>query len=130
MVREFGEQAVEATMRQIGQLFAGNIRQNDLAFRYETTTVAIILGETTEKEAVLAVEKLQRLMGELRASEKQPALPFAAGLAEAVIHQNFDSVDIVTEVINRAEQALQNAIAAGANQITVLSASSAAAAVA
>jgi tetratricopeptide (TPR) repeat protein len=44
MIKEFGEPAVEAMMEQVGQLFTANIRSNDLAFRYETTTVAIILG--------------------------------------------------------------------------------------
>ena len=46
--KEFGESAVEAVMQQIGQLFAANIRQNDLAFRYETT-IAIVLGETFKR---------------------------------------------------------------------------------
>jgi len=47
MVKEFGESAVEAVMQQIGQLFAANIRQNDLAFRYETTTIAICARRNT-----------------------------------------------------------------------------------
>ena len=51
MLKEHGEKAVEAAMQQIGQLFAANIRQNDLAFRYEKTTIALVLGETAEKEA-------------------------------------------------------------------------------
>ncbi|MGH9538443.1 MAG: tetratricopeptide repeat protein, partial [Terriglobales bacterium] len=44
MMKEHGEKAVEAAMQKIGQLFAANIRQNDLAFRYEMTTIALILG--------------------------------------------------------------------------------------
>jgi GGDEF domain-containing protein len=56
MLKEFGENAVEATMRQIGQLFGANIRQNDLAFRYETTTIAIVLGETAATEGMVAAE--------------------------------------------------------------------------
>src|SRR5208283_742065 len=49
-----------AVMEQIGLLFSANIRTNDLAFRYEATTVALVLGDTGEKEALLAVEKLRR----------------------------------------------------------------------
>ena len=30
MVREFGEQAIDAIMQQIGQVFTANVRQNDL----------------------------------------------------------------------------------------------------
>src|SRR5207245_255582 len=44
LVRENGEKAVENAMQQIGQIIAANIRQNDLAFSYEMTTVAIVLG--------------------------------------------------------------------------------------
>jgi diguanylate cyclase (GGDEF)-like protein len=130
MVKEFGEAAVEAMMQQIGQLFAANIRQNDLAFRYETTTIAIVLGETPEKEGVMAAEKLQRLLAQVRLPEKQESVHFGAGLAEAVVRGEYDPVDIVTEVINRAEQALQTASAQGAGKIVALAASYASAAVA
>ena len=130
MVRDLGESAVEAVMQQIGQLFAANIRQNDLAFRYETTTIAIVLGETPEKEGVMAAEKLQRLLAQQRMPEKQESIHFNAGLAEAVVRGEFDPVDIVTEVINRAEQALQTSIEQGAGKIVAQAASFAAAAVA
>jgi diguanylate cyclase (GGDEF)-like protein len=130
MVKEFGESAVEAMMQQIGQLFAANIRQNDLAFRYETTTIAIVLGETPEKEGVMAAEKLQRLLAQVKLPEKQESVHFGAGLAEAVVRGEYDPVDIVTEVINRAEQALHTAVAQGAGKIVALAASYASAAVA
>jgi diguanylate cyclase (GGDEF)-like protein len=130
LLREFGESAIEALMQQIGQLFAANIRQNDLAFRYETTSIAIVLGETTEKEGIMAAEKLQRLLAQVRLPEKQQSIHFNAGLAEAVLRGEYDPVDIVTEVINRAEQALYTAKGQGAGKIVALAASFATAAVA
>jgi diguanylate cyclase (GGDEF)-like protein len=123
MAKEFGESAVDAMMKQIGQLFAANIRQNDLAFRYEATTIAIVLGETPEKEGVMAAEKLQRLLAQVRLPEKRESIHFSAGLAEAAVRGEYDPVDIVTEVINRAEQALHAAIAQGAGKIVALAAS-------
>src|SRR6266571_6622979 len=128
LVKENGEKAVEAAMQQIGQIIAANIRQNDLAFSYEMTTVAIVLGETPEKEALMAAEKLRKLVGEVCISDKP--LASSAGLAEAVVRQQFDPVDIVTEVINRAELALDMAIAQGAGQVVNLAAQVANAAVA
>jgi diguanylate cyclase (GGDEF)-like protein len=113
LIKEHGEQAVTAVMEQIGQLFSGNIRSNDLAFRYETTTVALVLGDTGEKEAILAVEKLRRLLGEVRFPGKDKAVEFCAGLAQAVMKQHYDPVDIVTEVANRADHALELALAQG-----------------
>ena len=130
MVKEFGEAAVEAAMREIGQLFAANIRQNDLAFRYEMTTIAIVLGETAEKEALMAVEKLRKVIATVKLPEKEDPIAFSAGLAEAVVRQQYDSVDIVTEVINRAELALDMAVAQGAGKVVSMAAALATAAVA
>jgi diguanylate cyclase (GGDEF)-like protein len=130
MIKEFGEPALEAVMEQVGQLFTANIRSNDLAFRYDTTTVAIILGDTAEKEALLAVEKLRKLVVDVRMPGKDQPLPFTAGLAEALMRSAFDPVDIVTEVINRAEQALHDALAQGAGTVLSLAPNLASAAVA
>ncbi len=110
MLKEFGEAAIEGAMQRIGQVFAANVRQNDLAFRYDTTSIAMVLGETAEKEALMAVDKLQKILSEIHISENNIPIPFAAGIAEAVIRQEYDAVDIVTEVINRAEQALDAAV--------------------
>ena len=95
MLKEFGESAVEALMRQIGQLFAANIRQNDLAFRYENTTIAIVLGETAEKEALLAIEKLKKLLAKVNLPSRDTPVSFHVGIAEAVVRQQYDPVDIV-----------------------------------
>ena len=117
LIKEYGEPAVTAVMEQIGQLFSANIRTNDLAFRYEATTVALVLGDTGEKEALLAVEKLKRLLAEVRFPGKDKGVEFNAGLAQAVMRQHFDPVDIVTEVANRADQALEQAATQGAGSV-------------
>jgi len=130
LLKELGENGVETLMQPIGQLFSTNIRQNDLAFRYDTTIIAIVLAETGEKDGLLAAEKLQRLMGQAKVAERKDAIRFNAGLAEAVIRADYDPVDIVTEVINRAERALQDAAAQGMNKMVALASSLANAAVA
>jgi hypothetical protein len=48
---------------------------------------------------------------------KDKAVEFSAGLAQAVMRQHFDPVDIVTEVANRADHALEQAVAQGAGKI-------------
>jgi diguanylate cyclase (GGDEF)-like protein len=135
MVKEYGEAEIESVLGKIGQLFAANIRSNDLAFRYDTTTIAIILGDTATKEATLAVEKLRKIVSEVRlpaknGAEKGHLAHFSAGLAEAVVKQEYDPVDIVTEVINRAEHALAQSLAQGPGKVVALSAALAAGAVA
>jgi diguanylate cyclase (GGDEF)-like protein len=135
MIKEYGEAEVQAVMEKAGQLFAANIRSNDLAFRYDTTTIAILLGETAEKEAMLAVEKLRKIVSVVRLPAKGdasegPVAQFSAGLAEAVIRTEYDPVDVVTEVINRAEHALAQAMAQGPGKVVALGAALAAGAVA
>lgn len=119
LIKEFGEPAVNQMMEQIGQLFSTNIRSNDLAFRYEATTVALVLGDTGEKEALLAVEKLRRLLNEVKLPGKQQPVEFCAALAQAVMRQHYDPVDIVTEVVNRADHALDLALVQGPGKVVV-----------
>src|SRR5216683_1137599 len=127
--KDQGEAAFESTMQRLGQLVAGNIRQNDLAFRYTAASIAIVLGETSEKEALMVVEKMRRLIT-AALGEKQLASSLNAGVAEAVIRLEFDPVDIVTEVINRVELALERSVAEGAGKSVALAAAMSAAAVA
>jgi diguanylate cyclase (GGDEF)-like protein len=129
-LKALGPGGIESTMRQVGQLFASNIRQNDLAFRYDTATVAIVLGETAEKEALLAVEKLRKLLSSVRIPDSEETIPSSVGIAEAVIRAQYDPVDIVTEVINRAELALDMAMAQGVGKVVALTAKQTSAAVA
>jgi diguanylate cyclase (GGDEF)-like protein len=135
MIKEYGEAEVQTVMERAGQLFAANIRSNDLAFRYDTTTIAILLGETAEKEGMAAVEKLRKISAELRLPAKEDggearSAQFSAGLAEAVIRTEYDPVDVVTEVINRAEHALAQAMAQGPGKVVALGPALAARAVA
>ena len=135
LIKEYGEAAVENAVEKIGQQFAANIRTNDLAFRYDTTTIAIILGETAEKEAMMAIEKLRKIIAGVHlpakeGSDKGHAMEFSAGLAEAVVKESYDPVDIVTEVINRAEHALASSLAQGHGKVVALGAALAAGAVA
>jgi diguanylate cyclase (GGDEF)-like protein len=135
LIKEYGEAAVESAMDKIGQQFAANIRTNDLAFRYDTTTIAIILGDTAEKEATMALEKLRKIIAGVRlpakdASAKGHAMEFSAGLAEAVVKDSYDPIDIVTEVINRAEHALATSLVQGPGKVVALGPALAAGAVA
>jgi diguanylate cyclase (GGDEF)-like protein len=135
LIKEYGEAAIEAVMDKIGQQFAAHIRTNDLAFRYDTTTIALILGDTAEKEAMMAIEKLRKVVAEIHLpakneSPKDQPLEFYVGLAEAVIRESFDPIDIVTEVINRAEHALASSLAQGPGKVVALGAAVATGAVA
>lgn len=135
LLKEYGEAAIDAVMERLGQQFAANIRTSDLAFRYDTTTIALILGDTAEREAMIATEKLRKVIADVRlpgkdASSKGESLEFSGGLAEAVVRESYDPVDIVTEVINRVEHALATSLVQGPGKVVALKAALAAGAVA
>jgi diguanylate cyclase (GGDEF)-like protein len=129
LVKEQGEAAADNLMQRLGQVVAANVRQNDLAFRYAANAIAIVLGETAEAEALRVVEKMRRLIS-TAIGEQQVASSLNAGIAEAVVRTQYDAVDIVTEVINRAERALEKSVAEGAGKSIALPPALTAAAVA
>jgi diguanylate cyclase (GGDEF)-like protein len=120
LVKEIGETQVESMMQQIGQICSSHVRQNDVAVRYELTTIALVLADTNEKNATFVVEKLRKVLTAVKVPGKERAVAMDAGIAECVMQPNFDPVDIVTEVINRAEAALALARLEGGNKTQAL----------
>jgi diguanylate cyclase (GGDEF)-like protein len=116
MAKEFGEAPVESMMQQIGQSIASHIRQNDVAIRYDLTTIALVLSDTTEKNAFLVVDKMRKVLAPIKIPGAERTPPISAGIAEAVLQERFDAVDMVTEVINRVESALEIARSEGGNK--------------
>lgn len=115
LVKEVGEPAVEAMMQQVGQIVCSHIRQNDVALRYELTTIAVVLADTNDKNAFFVVDKLRKVLAAVKIPGTDRAVPLGGGIAEAVLQPGADPVDIVTEVINRAEAAMDAAKVEGPN---------------
>jgi diguanylate cyclase (GGDEF)-like protein len=122
LVKEIGEGQVENLMQQISQVLASHIRQNDVAVRYDLTSVALVLSDTGEKNAFLVVDKMRKVLASTKIPGTDRNPPMSAGIAEAVLQEKFDAVDIVTEVINRVENALEQARAEGGNKAHSLAA--------
>lgn len=120
LVREVGEAAVDAVLQQIGQTVQAHLRQNDVPVRYDLTQIVVLLSDTTDKNAFFVADKLRKVLGTTRMPGRAAPLPMTVGIAQAVMNPNYDPVDIVTEVINRAEAALDAAKAAGGNQAQAL----------
>ena len=116
LVKEIGETHVESMMQQIGQAIASHIRQNDVAVRYELTSIALVLSDTTEKNAFLVVDKMRKVLAPIKVPGSERTPPISVGIAEAVLQERFDAVDMVTEVINRVESALEVARSEGGNK--------------
>jgi len=120
MVKEIGEAQVEGMMQQVGQTIAAHVRQNDVAIRYDLTSIALVLSDTAEKNAFLVVEKMRKVLAAIKIPGTEKTPPISVGIAEAVMQDRFDAVDIVTEVINRVEGALEQARSDGGNKAHAL----------
>ena len=120
LAREAGEAAVEGMMQGVGQSVCASIRQTDTAVRYDRTTIALILGDTKDTNAFFVVDKLRKVFTGLKAPGTENPIAMTVGIAGAVIQKEYDPVDIVTEVVNRAEQALDVALAQGPNSAHAL----------
>jgi diguanylate cyclase (GGDEF)-like protein len=116
LVRDSGEAAVDAAIQQIGQTVQAHLRQNDVPVRYDLTQIVVVLSDTTEKNAFFVGDKLRKVLGATRMPGRDQPLPINIGIAEAVMNPHYDPVDIVTEVINRVEAALDVARSSGGNK--------------
>ena len=113
--REAGEGALEGLMQSLGQSIAANIRQTDIAIRYDRTTIALILGDTKDTNSLFVIDKFRKVIAGVKVPGTENPVTMTVGIAGAVIQKEYDPVDIVTEVINRAEQALEVAHSKGPN---------------
>jgi GGDEF domain-containing protein len=120
LTREVGEAGVEGLMQSIGQTICSHIRQTDTAIRYDKTTIALVLGDTNDKNAFFVVEKFRKALATTHVPGTERPIHMAAGIAGIVMNERYDPVDIVTEAINRGEHALEMALTQGPNSAHAL----------
>jgi diguanylate cyclase (GGDEF)-like protein len=120
LVKEVGELALEAMMQQVGQTISAQVRQNDIAVRYDLSLIALILPDTNDKNAFFVVEKMRKVLAGQKIPGSDKPLNIAVGIAELAVQPQFEAIDIVTEAINRVESALGAARAEGPNAAKAL----------
>ena len=113
-VRELEESYLREYMQEAAQGLVGHLRQNDVGIRYDATTLAMVLNGTNGKDALPVMERIRKMAASIRIGER-PSLPVTVGIAEAVLRGGIEPADIVTELINRVEAALETAHAEGAS---------------
>ena len=111
--RLMGEEAVRKFMDEAGLAVNSHLRQNDVAIRYDSTTLALVMPGTKGNDGMQVMEKMRRIVGGVKLKDQVP--PFTYGVVEPLADNETDAVDNVTELINRAEQALEQAHKEGGN---------------
>ncbi len=108
LISSLGDAGVQRYMEQFSKALQSNLRQNDVAVRYSPCAVAIIFPDTALPQAGLALEKLRRIVSQIKANTSV-APPLATAVCDAPLGHSMDEVDAVTEVINRLESTLDQA---------------------
>jgi diguanylate cyclase (GGDEF)-like protein len=118
VLRQQGEIQLERYVEQLARAFQALIRQTDLAIKYTAWTIAFILPDTGLAGAQILAEKLRKAAAQIAPPWNGGApMSFSASVAEAVARPDYDSEDIVTELINRAEAGLAEAHSRGGDSV-------------
>src|SRR3984957_3377792 len=119
ILRQQGESPMERYVEQLARSLQAMLRQNDVAVKYTSWSLAFILPDTTLEGAQHLADKLLRAAGDLRPPWNSTQITLSAGIVEAVIRAEFDSEDIVTDLINRAEFSVEEARKKGGDTVVV-----------
>jgi GGDEF domain-containing protein len=119
-MRQQGEGPFDRYMEQLGRSVQAIVRQTDLAIKYTSWALAVVLPDTPLSGAQMFAEKLKRSVSGLRPSWDDGQLTMSVALAEAITRHDYDNEDIVTDLINRVEAGLEEARKRGGNEIVAL----------
>jgi diguanylate cyclase (GGDEF)-like protein len=120
LIHQQGENLLERYMEQLARAVQPVVRQNDLAVKYTTWALAFILPDTPLAGAHNLIEKLRKVAAGVRPPWDSARLTLSAGVAEAINRPDYDSEDIVTDLINRAEFRLEEARKRGGDTVVSL----------
>jgi diguanylate cyclase (GGDEF)-like protein len=119
MLRAQGEAPLERFLEQLSRSLQPMVRQNDMAVKYTSWALAFILPDTTTSGAQNLVEKLRRAAAGVRPPWDSTQITLSAGIVEASARHDYDSEDIVTDLINRAEFTIEEARKLGGDTVVV-----------
>jgi diguanylate cyclase (GGDEF)-like protein len=120
ILRQHGESPVERFLEQLARSLQPIVRQNDVAVKYTSWSLAFILPDTTLAGAQNLADKLRRAASGVRPPWDSTPITLSAGIVEAVAKPDYESEDIVTDLINRAEFSAEEARKQGGDTIVAL----------
>jgi diguanylate cyclase (GGDEF)-like protein len=127
LIRQQGEALVENFLEQITRAVLPLVRVTDLAVKYTAWSLAFVFPDTTLAGALGMIEKMRQAVVNGRKENTDSALRMtvSAGVVEAIARVDYDTEDIVTDLINRAESSLEEARKRGGDSVVSLTSSKA-----
>jgi diguanylate cyclase (GGDEF)-like protein len=120
ILRQQGESPMERFLEQLARSLQSMLRQNDVAVKYTSWSLAFILPDTTLEGAQHLADKLLRAASGLRPPWDATQITLSAGIVEATAKPDYDCEDIVTDLINRAEFSIEEARKRGGDTVVTL----------
>jgi diguanylate cyclase (GGDEF)-like protein len=117
LLRQQGEAQLERHMEQLARTLLAAVRQNDVAVKYTSWSLAFILPDTKLADAQALAEKLKKISAGLQPPWDGGPAALSVSVVEAVSRPDYDSEDIVTDLINRAEFGLETARKKGGDAV-------------
>jgi GAF domain-containing protein/Flp pilus assembly protein TadD len=118
LVKTLADAGVQRYLQQVAKALQSSLRQNDVAVRYSPFSIAVVFPDTALPQGGLAVEKLRRLVAQVKL-DGAPTPNICCAVCEVPLGLRFDAVDGVTEVINRLEAAMDQARQEGGKRVLV-----------
>ncbi|HSC46430.1 MAG TPA: diguanylate cyclase [Candidatus Acidoferrum sp.] len=122
IARQQGESPMERFLEQLARSLQPIVRQNDVAVKYSSWSLAFILPDTALAGAQNLADKLRRAASGIRPPWDSTSITLSAGIVEAVAKPDFESEDIVTDLMNRAEFSVEEARKRGGDTVVTLEA--------
>jgi GGDEF domain-containing protein len=113
---------MERFLEQLARALQPIVRQNDVAVKYTSWSLAFILPDTALPGAQNLADKLRRAATGIRPPWDSMAITLSAGIVEAVSKPDYESEDIVTDLMNRAEFSVEEARKRGGDTVVTLEA--------
>jgi diguanylate cyclase (GGDEF)-like protein len=124
LIRQQGEALVDKYLEQVARAVTPLVRPTDLSVKYTAWSLAFILPDTTLAGALGLIEKMRQAVINARnggaGGDSTARMTVSAGVVEAIARVDYDSEDIVTELINRAESSLEEAHRRGGDSVVSL----------
>lgn len=122
LIRQQGEALVDKYLEQVSRAVLPLARSSDLAVKYTAWSLAFILPDTTLAGALGVIENMRQAVTNGRKENAGSAnhITLSAGVVEAIARVDYDTEDIVTDLINRAESSLEEARKRGGDSVVSL----------
>lgn len=103
LIETEGRAAGNATLREVGEAIASELRGTDQVGRFSTDLFLIVLSHTTQQEAFIVAERIAATAGKLSMLKSGQPVTLRVGITESAPH------DLIEQMVQRAVYALLRA---------------------